>query len=950
MYGGYEPRDDSSPAARANGRIRWVLGIFLGLIAFFVVIGQFLTVWLNVAEFGEIFIRPLYYAFVGGIILSVIALFRVDLAHRRSLTWWGIRLILRMLRSKGYWEAMPPEYFDFSTFKLPPVKFVMWQLTKVVVGIAFLESRGFGMAVTVMLQGYDFQLDKILGIFNLPFAATPFDMTYAQSTVLPMMPTLTLLVAPLLSAIGIRLILLVGLTHIVKAFSPAFPEMAKERPQYRLPLATIEALVAIGFIWTAVNQFFPSQIDFNTKFVIGGTIIGGIAFAVYSYIDRRRKILLRPTRRTFYLRFLTVLIVLLVTLAAISIQGSIADARKVEWRGPYVSQQIAVNRFLADLDAVKEVPYNFSLQVVSPSSINDYASQNQELLGKIRLWDFNAGFAKLKPEIGLIPYIDFEDSDILRFNGTMYWSASMKPVLPKDVRAEDRWYATHLVYTHVPEGFLALDAHEGKIVDSSSLFKQRRVYYGEGGLLSNTWAAFPAGRQVSDEIGGYSYQGKGGLDISPPISWIFESNFLLSYPDRTIHINRYRDVYDRMNLLFPYFLYEFGGKKLDLYPVTDGQNSYWVVPLLVALDTSHVPWSTGNPFVRLTGYAIVDIYSGEVKIIVTGTDYFSKLFKAVYSDYVTEDVPTWLRSQLRYPEEFFDWRVSMYNFYHVKDPSIYVTASEFYEVPQGLQTYYIIAKPPDFDKPEFLGLLSLELRGAAGRNLAGYMIVRNDYPHLGEMRFYEVDIKSPTKLLGPSAVREALERDPEFATLRTLLREPRVGDNILYRVGEHDVYFIPVYTSPGGGVVTQLGTVAAVGATFTGEYYVGLAKGGSAQEAFKSFLAKLAGTEAPPPPPTKDRGVRISEFSKILENLRLQVLSPQKISANVEFIEGTGVFKSDQDRDRATQLLRSFVERWVTPFGSDRVLTWSEGSKVNYGSAVVVRGVVELHYVSIDFG
>ena len=104
------------------------------------------------------------------------------------------------------------------------------------------------------------------------------------------------------------------------------------------------------------------------------------------------------------------------------------------------------------------------------------------------------------------------------------------------------------------------------------------------------------------------------------------------------------------------------------------------------------------------------------------------------------------------------------------------------------------------------------------------------------MQFYEVPLNSTTKLIGPTAVREALDRDPEFAQLKTLLRNPRIGDNILYRVGEHDVYFIPVYTAGAGGVVAQLGTIAAVGAAFTGEYYVGL--GDTQEEAFEAYLAE----------------------------------------------------------------------------------------------------------------
>ena len=83
------------------------------------------------------------------------------------------------------------------------------------------------------------------------------------------------------------------------------------------------------------------------------------------------------------------------------------------------------------------------------------------------------------------------------------------------------------------------------------------------------------------------------------------------------------------------------------------------------------------------------------------------------------------------------------------------------------------AKPPGFEQTEFLGLLSLELKGSEGRNLAGYMVVENDLDSLGHLQFYEVPLNSTTKLIGPTAVREALDRDPEFAQLKNTLEKSK---------------------------------------------------------------------------------------------------------------------------------------------------------------------------------
>ncbi len=559
-------------------------------------------------------------------------------------------------------------------------------------------------------------------------------------------------------------------------------------------------------------------------------------------------------------------------------------------------------------------------------------------------------FAKLKPEIGLIPYVNFEDNDILRFDDKLYWSASMAPILPSSVSLENRWYNEHLVYTHVPEGFLALEATDGKIVDSSELFDQRKIYYGEGGLLDSNWSAYPTNRgSTSAELNNESYAGTGGLEIAPPISWMFEPNFMISFPNTSVHVMRYKDVNERMDTLYPYFLYNLFGKELDSLPVTDGENTHWLVPLIAGFDSSNVPWSAGNPYLRLVGYGLVDTYNGNIQLIRHGDDFFSDMFLSQYSHNVI-DMPEWLEDQIRYPQELYNWRTEMYNIYHVTDVDIFIQANEFYEIPRGLDTYYIEAKPPGFEEPEFVGLLSLELRGSQGRNLAGYMVVQNDSPNLGHMQFYEVPIESETKLLGPTSVREALDRDPDFAQLKTLLRNPRIGDNILYRVGEHDTYFIPVYTAGAGGVVAQLGTIAAVGAAFTGEYYVGL--GDTQESAFEAYLQKLSGI-TPTASATSngggmvlDKDARIDAVLSIFEEKNVILTTPTSIQIPLSFSIGDIAFYSKADLEDTTTLITQLINE----ASGKRVLMWEEENILNFGYIKTVDGISELHYVAVEVG
>jgi hypothetical protein len=224
------------------------------------------------------------------------------------------------------------------------------------------------------------------------------------------------------------------------------------------------------------------------------------------------------------------------------------------------------------------------------------------------------------------------------------------------------------------------------------------------------------------------------------------------------------------------------------------------------------------------------------------------------------------------------------------------------------------------------------------------MVVRNDYPHLGEIRFYQVPLESPTKLLGPTAVLEALQKDPDYRQVATLLREPRIGEIILYRVGEHDVYFIPVYTASAGGVVTELGVVAAVGATFTGNYYVGLASGTTAEQAFDAFLRKLAGLGGPEVP----TGVAERE-ARVLERIRdagYSVGRPNVISPDVSFAEGNLRYRTEADWNTTQAFLADFLARWAPPEG--RILAWREDGRLNIGVLRSVDGIVELHFITIE--
>ena len=929
------------------------LAVIAGIIVIiFALVGnQAVILSMNFTEFGDQFTKPLFYTFISTVILSAIALVRINVVGRSSIFWYVVNTGIGLI-GRGN-QPLANNVPNFKEHRLSPVQFTVWQITKILLFGAFFANIMFGFAIISFIEGNTLGIENLPTLFSLPFVTPETDPSYATSNVIPMIPALIVLIPPLLAAIGIRLVLYVGVHRIVHVITSFLKDSTEGKPRYLNYVSTIEGMLGIAVLWIGFNFFFTEQIDYNTRYIIGGTLIVGSALIAFSVIDRiRARVLTHMFKRDVYIRIITIIAITVIVLGVITGNNIIADAKKIEFLGPYTAQQIGVNRYLGELDNIQENVHDVQLTSVSSNNIENYVDQHSDVLDVIRVWDWEAAFAKLKPEIGLIPYVDFEDNDILRFNNTLYWTASMKPIIPSSVTTDNRWYNEHLVYTHVPNAFLTLEATDGQIVDSGKFFQQREIYYGEGGLFEDTWSGYPNSRgDTSAELGQVSYSGLGGLDVAPPLSWIFEPNFLLSFPTESVHIMRYKDVHDRMEALYPYFLYDLFGKELDSLPVTDGENSYWLIPLIVGFNTGDVPWSVGNPYLRLVGYALVDSYDGDIQLLKTGDDFFSEMFAHQYAERFVP-IPVWLEEQIRYPVELFNWKTEMYNIYHVTNAETYIQANEFYEIPRGLETYYVEAKPPGFEQTEFLGLLSLELKGSQGRNLAGYMIVENDLARLGDLQFYEVPLNSTTKLIGPTAVREALDRDPEFAQLKTLLRNPRIGDNILYRVGDHDVYFIPVYTAGAGGVVAQLGTIAAVGAAFNGEYFVGL--GDTQEEAFEQYLKKVSGVASTVTTADDDyvelvRSDRIDIIRALFEDKGISVAEPTSIQIPLSFSEGELFFFTENDRQNAEEFISGFIDDFVTQ-ETDRIIMWEEGNNLNTGTVLVKDGIPEIHYISIEVG
>ncbi|MDE1830011.1 MAG: hypothetical protein KGI25_06795, partial [Thaumarchaeota archaeon] len=270
----YSSSTQANPPPRDASRyIKIGIAAIIGIVIFVLGSNQAVILYMNFQEYGTLFTKPLYFSLISALVLSAIALIRVNIKNRSSISWYSIHAVLTVVKRGSYsqTENIP----SFKDYKLSIPNFVIWQITKVLLFGAFFTNLIFGFALVYLLQGNDLGINSLLNIFSLPFVTPSSDPQYAIDHVVPMVPALTVLVPPLLAVIGLRLVLYVGLHNIVRIIISYIQDSSKGKPKFLDYISTIEGIIGVGVIWAAFNMFFTDQIDYNTKYQIAGTFAAG---------------------------------------------------------------------------------------------------------------------------------------------------------------------------------------------------------------------------------------------------------------------------------------------------------------------------------------------------------------------------------------------------------------------------------------------------------------------------------------------------------------------------------------------------------------------------------------------------------------------------------------------------------------------------------------------------
>jgi hypothetical protein len=598
-----------------------------------------------------------------------------------------------------------------------------------------------------------------------------------------------------------------------------------------------------------------------------------------------------------------------------------------EWY-PQTQKQITVTRWSAGLDSIQTNNIT-SLPTSNPTTT----------LNLVRQWDQTAAAVINTKEIGAYNWMGLASSEIVYYNNTEYWVSPTTPTFPST-----DWISEHIIYTHAAE-ILVINTHNGSVVPVTSAFgvpTAPLIYYGEGaGFNQSVYVHVPGYDEVQNVT--YPYAPDYTLSGWQKSMWMLfaEGQVGFAFSSYAMQMLWNRNIFNRVgDILIP-------GLTMDpsAYIVSDGKNLYYAVQVYI-----NYPLQSGfsaSPYLRYFGVVLVNIQDGSMQgynvsnlIGTNSSDFLTQYYSNYYSSWGAP--PSWLIPQLRYPEQLLGTPTVPgqldYDFtYHVSDPFIFRSGTQFYERPNLNTTVQYIPFAVQ-NKTYFVGIQLVQYRGTVSMNLGGLYIAYGG-DRLGQIALYQNPSTSAT-IIGPSAAENALNTNSQVRTQLTLLPNYRFGSYLLYSVGGTLTYFVAVYTNPGtSGVVTQLPFMTAINPN-TGAVGVGT----NAAAAFES-LGKATNQTVTV---TQDKGTTLKQIDSLISSAGYTLVNATSVNPTVYINEG-GVSFSSVGANQTVSLVQNLLSQHGAGSAGNQVFTWTDSSgNVDFGVIQVPsQGVSEMFYVTI---
>ena len=845
------------------------------------------------------------------IVAGILALLFINPVPRRSHLFEGLSALGRAFaRVRGEEESV----------SLGPgmVAWLFWQIAKWAVAFSIIAAAngipGLGnlTIVVTMLQSGLGNWGQILRVFQLPLAPA------SGTELVALMPTMEVQYSLIFNIVSA--VVLVAVLRLILMLVRDFTRLKTNA--WGRDLFLILALAVLGAIFDA--PYWSMNIATPNDYLIAITVFFSFLAIAASFqfgVIRRTIGMARRKRWIVYLMALFLFAILIVNLGFVAGYSLNWNNNWIgyEWQ-PMTMKEIQVTRWAAGIENVTTEPLS-TLPAGNTSTI----------VSLVRQWDHDASYTKMKNQIG-VNWMQLSDSQIIYLNGHEYWAAPTTINYP----AND-WISHHLIYTHAAR-IVMIDSHTGDYVSVQQAFgvkSEPSIYYGEN-LTDDVYVHV---RGV-EEIGNASYTGEPDYVLSgwQRTLWFLvkegQVGFAFTPPEDQIMMLHNRDVHQRIQD----FLIDGLTTDRASYLVTDGNRIYYLVQVYTNYPI-HSGFS-GSSYLRFFGVVLVDIEDGRMYpyIIAKPDGFLVDFYRQYYSSWKAP--PDWLVTQLRYPEDLLGThdlpgQLDVSFTYHVNDPFVWRSGSDFYERPESTEVLYILLSSGN--RADFVGLQLVEYQASPGRNLAG-MYIAYGTDQLGRLNLYRIS-NSTTQLIGPSAALQAVETDDYVRQQLTLLPNYRLGNILLYLIGDHLYYFIPVYinTQVENAVITKMAFVTVVDATTGARVAVG-ADSSQAYYAISGGIPTILGSAE-----------REKKLNLLFTDKGYSLVNPTSINANVEIRIANITYTNETQWASVNATVNNFITSYGQKYGVTEVYYWTEpNGDLNFGMLVSNAGVVKLYYITVQ--